>query len=285
MEHFTHFISAHPTIWEAVKLSVVTVMTVIVLVLVLRLERKLTKKWLANHKSINLRFVESVVRFILIVVAVQWVMMSSPLTRNFGKVLFQGTAIIGAIVALAAQPVMADMICGLMLSSTRPFEIGDRIELDNGIAGVVRDITMRHVVIRRIDTIEVIVPNSKLNSMTIVNTSYQSRRRSVHLSFHVAYNAPVERAMEIIRDAVMQSPYTVPGKPGPNGDEYGPVYFMEYAESSLVMATTVYYETTSPTEVVRSDVNLRVKRALEDAGIEIPYNYVNVVMREPKAGD
>ena len=46
------------------------------------------------------------------------------------------------------------------------------------------------------------------------------------------------------------------------------------------MATTVYFEPTTPTEVVKSDINSRVKRALEESGIEIPYNYVNVVMKE-----
>lgn len=280
MDELRSFLNAHPTIWEGTKLIMVAVLTIIVVAVLLGLERKLMKKLLANRNSINLRFVESTVRFIVIVLAFQWVLMSSPLTQPFGKVLFQGTAIIGAIAGLAAQPVIADMICGLMISSTKPFDIGDRIELDNGIAGVVRDITLRHVVIRRIDTIEVIVPNSKLNSMTIVNTSYQTKTRSVHLRFNVAYSTDVDQAMAVILAAVKESPYTVPGKPGPAGNDYGPVYFIEYADSSLVMATTIYYEADHPTEVVRSDVNLRVKRALGKAGIEIPFNYVNVVMRE-----
>ena len=43
------------------------------------------------------------------------------------------------------------------------------------------------------------------------------------------------------------------------------------------MATTVYYEPTSPTEVVKDDINSRVKRALETNGIEIPYNYLNII--------
>ena len=44
------------------------------------------------------------------------------------------------------------------------------------------------------------------------------------------------------------------------------------------MATTVYYEPTNPTEAVKDDINSRVKRALDAAGIEIPYNYVTVAM-------
>ena len=46
------------------------------------------------------------------------------------------------------------------------------------------------------------------------------------------------------------------------------------------MATTVYYEPKSATEAVKSDINTRVKAALDAAGIEIPYSYVNVVMND-----
>ena len=81
-----------------------------------------------------------------------------------------------------------------------------------------------------------------------------------------------------------ESPLTIPGRPGATGDEYGPVYFIQYADSSLVMATTVYYTPATPTEVVKSDINTRVKNALDAAGIEIPYPYVSVVMNDGAQG-
>jgi len=108
----------------------------------------------------------------------------------------------------------------------------------------------------------------------------ESRLRSVVFRFNVAYDTNADRAMAVIRGAVEESPCAVPGKPGKNGLEYGPVYFIEYASSSLVMATTVYFESKYATEVVKSDINARVKRALDEAGIEIPYDYVNIVMNE-----
>ena len=282
MTTVTGFFEAHPTLWQALKLIVVAILTIVVVSLVLRLEKKATKRLMEKRKNINLRFVESIVRFIVIFLAAQWVIMSSPITQPFGRVLFQGTTVIAAIAAFAAQPVIADLICGLMLSATKPFDIGDRIELEDGTGGIVRDITLRHVTLQGIDTMVLIVPNSKLNGMKITNMSYHRTTRSIHFRFHVAYATDVDEATAVIGKAVAESPYTVPGKPGASGEEYGPVYFLEYADSSLVMATTVYFEPGTPTEVVRSDVNTRVKRALEANGIEIPYNYVNVVMNDPK---
>ena len=282
MTAFTTFLNAHPTIWAAVKLIATIVFAIIVVSVVLRVEKKATKRLIEKRGNINIRFVESISRFIIIFIAVQWVVMSSPLTQSFGRMLFQGTAIIGAIAGFAAQPVIADMICGLIMSATKPFDIGDRIELEDGTAGIVKDITLRHVVLQDIDTVVRVIPNSKLNGMKLANMSFHTQTRSIHMRFDVAYGTDVGKAMDVIARAVRDSEYSIPGKTGANGQEYGPVYFIQYADSSLVMATTVYYEPTTPTEVVKSDINTRVKRALDENDIEIPYNYVNVVVNERK---
>ena len=165
MNEMMQFFRTHPTLWEWLKLIVMAVGTFIVLWFVLRLERRLARKWLQNKKNINMRLVERLLRFGLIIVAVQWVMFSSKITQPFAKALFQGTTVLAAIAGFAAQPVIADLICGVMLSSTRPFDMGDRIELEDGISGIVKDITLRHVVLQGVDTIDLIIPNSKLNAI------------------------------------------------------------------------------------------------------------------------
>ena len=81
------------------------------------------------------------------------------------------------------------------------------------MAGIVKDITLRHVTLQDIDTVVRIIPNSKLNGMKLVNMSLSSGLRSVHLRFNVSYDTDVKQAMAIIRQAVEDSPMTVPGKP------------------------------------------------------------------------
>ena len=280
MSEVMQFFRTHPTLWEWLKLIVMAVGTFIVLWFVLRLERRLARKWLNNKENINTRLVERLLRFALIIVAVQWVMFSSKITQPFAKALFQGTTVLAAIAGFAAQPVIADLICGVMLSSTKPFDMGDRIELEDGTSGIVKDITLRHVVLQGVDTIDLIIPNSKLNAMKLRNMSRVRGFRSIHFRFKVAYPTDIERARAIIQKAVEESPYAVPAKPGPDGPVYGPVYFMEYGDSALELNTTVYYTASNTTERVRSDINARVKQAIEAAGIEIPYEYVNVVVRD-----
>ena len=193
------------------------------------------------------------------------------------KTLLGGTAIISAVLAFAAQDVIKDILAGLMISLYKPFEIGNRIQLEDGTVGIVKEITMRHVVILRMDTIYEVIPNSKLNTMSLTNYSYQSVLRSAKFSFQVAYDADVEQAMDVIRQAVMDSEYSVPCKETDHGTDYALIYFMAYEDSSLRLETTVYFEASTPSEVLISDINCRVNLALKENGIEIPYNYIHVV--------
>ena len=267
------FLSEHPLIsdWGSLLLSIAV--AVVVVFLLLKAEKKIAGKWIAKYDGINARYTEKIIRFLIIFIAAMWVIMSSKITQSFGSSLFQGTAVLAAIAGFAAKPVLSDMFCGIMISTTKPFNIGDRIDLNDGTSGIVKDITIRHVVLQGIDTLKIVIPNSEINSKVITNLSKHAGRRSIHFRFVVGLNSRSDQVKRVIREAVQDSPYSVPRE----GEDYSPVYFIAYQTNGLEMATTVYYEPTSPTEVVKDDINSRVKRALEANGIEIPYNYLNII--------
>ncbi len=274
MEAITSFLTSNTLINSLIALGFNAVLAFLVAFVLLKIERKAGKKWIEKHGGINSRFTEKIIRFVIIFIAFLWVIMSSSLTQAFGNSIFQGTTVLAAIAGFAAKPVLSDMFCGFMLSTTKPFNIGDRIELDDGTAGIVKDITIRHVVLQGIDTLKIVIPNSEINSKRITNLSHQPGYRSIHFRFSVGLSSNIEQVKQVIYDAVRQSPRSVPRK----DDEYSPVYFIAYQPNGIEMATTVYYQPTSPTESVKDDINSRVKKALDDAGIEIPYGYVNVLM-------
>ena len=210
----TSYFDKTTVIGQVLEFLIYTAIAAVVTAVILAIYNRFVKKKLREKKDIQIRFTQNIIRSLIVIVAIIWVLVSSSATTDIGKVLFQGTAIIGAVVGLAAQPVIGDLFSGIALSYNRPFEIGDRIELDNGIKGIVMDITIRHVVIRTIDTIDVIVPNSKINSSTITNTSFKSKVRSVHMRFNVAYGTNIEKAMAAIRKAVTESELTIPAWKG-----------------------------------------------------------------------
>ena len=263
------------TLGQIVELVIYAVIAFVVTTIILLVYGKFVKNRLKEKNNLTVRFTQNIIRAAIILVAIIWVLVSSTATTDIGKVLFQGTAILGAVFGLAAQPVLGDFFSGIAITLNRPFEIGDWIELENGTVGVVADITPRHVVLRSLGTVDIIVPNSKINSLMIKDTSFK-KLRSTKMEFNVAYGTDVEKASEVIRNAITESELTVPAK----DNDYGPVYFEAFADSSLVLSTVVYYKQSTSGLEVKTDVNKRVNNAFNEAGIEIPFNYVNVVMKK-----
>lgn len=260
---------------QIVELLIYAVIALVVTTVILLIYGKFVKNRLKAKNNLTIRFTQNIIRVVIILIAVIWVLVSSTATTDIGKVLFQGTAILGAVFGLAAQPVLGDFFSGIAITLNRPFEIGDWIELENGTAGVVADITPRHVVLRSLGTVEIIVPNSKINALMLKDTSFK-KLRSVKMDFNVAYGTDVDKASEIIKTEIINSELTVPAK----NDEYSEVFFEAFADSSLVLTTIVYFKQSTSGLEVKTDVNKRVNDAFNKEGIEIPFNYVNVVMQK-----
>ena len=263
------------TLGQIVELLIYAVIAIVVTTVILLIYGKFVKNRLKAKNNLTIRFTQNIIRVVIILIAVIWVLVSSTATTDIGKVLFQGTAILGAVFGLAAQPVLGDFFSGIAITLNRPFEIGDWIELENGTAGVVADITPRHVVLRSLGTVEIIVPNSKINALMLKDTSFK-KLRSVKMDFNVAYGTDVDKASEIIKNEIINSELTVPAK----NDEYSDVFFESFADSSLVLTTIVYFKQSTSGLAVKTDVNKRVNDAFNKEGIEIPFNYVNVVMQK-----
>ena len=260
---------------QIVELLIYAVIALVVTTIILLIYGKFVKNRLKAKNNLTIRFTQNIIRVVIILIAVIWVLVSSTATTDIGKVLFQGTAILGAVFGLAAQPVLGDFFSGIAITLNKPFEIGDWIELENGTAGVVADITPRHVVLRSLGTVEIIVPNSRINALMLKDTSFK-KLRSVKMDFNVAYGTDVEKASEVIKNEIINSELTVPAK----NDEYSEVFFEAFADSSLVLTTIVYFKQSTSGLAVKTDVNKRVNDAFNKEGIEIPFNYVNVVMQK-----
>ena len=203
--------------------------------------------------------------------------------QNIGGSLLGSAAVITAVVGFAAKDLIGDILSGLLISIYKPFDLGDRIELEDGTVGIVESITMRHVVIIRIDTLRMVIPNSRINAASILNYSFGDIQRSCVFKFPVGYESDIEKTKRIISEAVESSPYSIPGKKQKDGTmDYGSVYFIDLADSALIMTVTVYYNSEIASEKLKDDINTRVFEALGKNGIEIPYNHTSVIMKDER---
>ena len=239
-------------------------------------------RFVKKSDKIHRRFLGKLLNLIIIILCLMSIIGVLNPDVNIHSTILTGSALIVAILGFAAQPAIADLICGFLISINKPFEIGDRIIVEGIDPGVVEDITLRHTVIRIYDGLRIIVPNSVLNSKTVINTSKRDER-GIHLTYSVSYDTDIHTAMDAIRDCVAASPYTLPVETNGILEDSGPVYFLKYADSALILETTIWIKKEANSYVAVTDVNMRVNKLFNELGIEIPYNFINVVEREYSA--
>ena len=246
--------------------------------LALKINRKIFKKFeKKNGSNITMQFLQKAVSLALIVVFVVFPLGGQKLAAS----LLGSTAVVAAVVGLAANDVIKDMFAGLEISIYKPFDLGSRIMLEDGRAGIVEEMNLRHVVLAMIDTTKLIVPNSKINAMILTNYSYDQRvPRSFDARFAISYKADINKAKEIIRKVICDIEFSL------NQDVYNTdlpnsrsVYLLEITESALILGATIYYPHNIRTEVMRDEVNTMVFEALSKNGIEMTYDCMNIIMR------
>jgi small-conductance mechanosensitive channel len=121
-----------------------------------------------------------------------------PQVRAVAGGLLASTAVLGVILGLASQQTLGNFIAGLLIATTQPVRIGDRVSYA-GEDGIVEEIGLTYTFIRTVDRRRLVVPNSKLASDTIVNASIRSRETFAEVSVPVPLGADVEGAVAALR--------------------------------------------------------------------------------------
>lgn len=109
---------------------------------------------------------------------------------------------LGVGIAFGMRDILADIFGGIALSIEKPFKINDDIKLASGIRGTVLDITWRSTLINASDETLVSIPNSKINSMEIVNYNRPQPYYQVRSEFHISYYVPIQTVRRVVQAAL-----------------------------------------------------------------------------------
>ena len=124
-----------------------------------------------------------------------------PEIRAVAGALLASSAILGVILGLAAQQTLGNFIAGLLIATTQPVRIGDRVSYA-GENGIVEEIGLTYTFIRTVDERRLVVPNNKLASDSIINASIRSRETFAAVSVPLPLSADLEGALDALREDV-----------------------------------------------------------------------------------
>jgi small conductance mechanosensitive channel len=181
---------------------------------------------------------------------------------------------IGAVaIGFAFQDIFENFLAGVLIMLREKMRIGDVIECE-GITGKVEHITLRETYVRKLSGEVTLVPNSILfkNPVQILTDETQRRHEIVA---GVSYDTDLDHAAQVIRAAV-ESVEAV------DGDKGIDVFAIEFNSSSVDFKVR-WWAGSKPRDMweTQDRVIRAIKRALDDAGIEIPFPYVTHTFKEP----
>lgn len=191
--------------------------------------------------------------------------------------LLAGLGVAGLALGFAAKDTLANFIAGMTILWDRPFRVGDRVEIDDEY-GQVKRITLRSTRIHTNRNLVVIIPNQSVLNNKIVNHTMQAATR-VDVDFGIAYQEDIDEVRRLIL-ALTEGDDRIRARPAPD------VVVTELAESSVNLALRFWIRNPHSEIPLDNEYRERVKKALDGAGIEIPFPKRSVYVEQvpEKAG-
>ena len=213
----------------------------------------------AQRAAIVIKFV----RYIFYIVVVLYVL------GLFGinlKAIWGAAGIAGVAIGFAAQTSVSNLISGLFVLTEGSIHVGDTIIVGD-VTGIVDEVKLLSVRVHTYDNQMVRIPNSTIIGSNLTNNSYHNKRR-LTLKVGVDYSTDMRKALETLQKAPSLCP-TVLSDPAPA------VWFDGFDASSINLVVAVWFKPVDFLQT-KNDLYVAMKQVLDEAGISIPFNQLDV---------
>jgi potassium efflux system protein len=170
---------------------------------------------------------------------------------------------LGVGIGFGLQNIFNNLVSGIILAFERPIQVGDIIEIGE-FWGTVKEIGIRSSTIFTFEGSEVIVPNGNLISKELINWTLTDRQRRAEVLVGVAYGTDPDKVLDILRNVTKGHPQILK-EPAPLA------LFTGFGNSSLDFRLLFWIKKADERFRIQSEVNVAVNKALEAAGITIPF--------------
>jgi small conductance mechanosensitive channel len=185
--------------------------------------------------------------------------------------LVAGVGIAGLAVGFAAKDSLENFISGVTILLDRPFRVGDWVQVEDTY-GEVSELTLRSTRIRTLNREEVVFPNLHMVTNAVVNHSTRTTLR-VDIPFGVAYKEDLDETRAVI-EPLAEGDARVASRPAPR------VVVTELGDSSVNLEYHVHLQDPADQIPVRFDYVEKVRKALGEADIEIPFPHLQLFIDE-----
>ncbi|UCH62043.1 MAG: mechanosensitive ion channel family protein [Fidelibacterota bacterium] len=187
------------------------------------------------------------------------------------SVMLGAAGILSVALGFAAQTSVSNLISGLFLIGERPFSVGDNIQVGDKI-GEVFAIDMLSVKLRTFDNLFVRIPNETMIKTDVITLTKFPERR-VDLKIGVAYEEDLAAVRQVLLEVAENNPLCLK-EPEPVCNVLG------FGDSGIDLLFGVWVETENFL-ALKNSVQMEVKLAFDEKGIEIPFPHLTLSPGRP----
>lgn len=184
--------------------------------------------------------------------------------------LLAPAGLVGLALGFAARDSVANFFGSIALYADETYHRGDFIELESGVSGTVRDISVRSTVVQTLDGDLVTVPNANLNDSKVTNRSNPGKTR-VQTQVGVSYAASPRRVKRLLQEAA--APFSQ--------DRHPQVFLQSFGKSAVLYDVFVWIDDPASGPATRDDLNVALYDAIHDAGLDMPAPQRDVTLTGP----
>jgi small-conductance mechanosensitive channel len=236
-------------LWE--RLVVVAAVILGSAVLAKLVDRRIARRHLAPESVTRYRVLRRSLMATIIILGVLSALLVVPQVRTIAGGLLASSALIGLVVGLAAQRPLANFVAGIVIAFTQPLRLGDRVTVDDS-EGTVEEIGLTYTFIKTDANERLVIPNEKLASDTILNSTIVSPEKLAEVTIKVPLERDLNAVVDLLRSETAGDPRS------------------EVIVSSLMDGATVTVRTWAPdaeaAEQAATDLSLRAHARLRAAG-------------------
>lgn len=240
---------------------IILVVGLIIIKLLMGVVKKILKK--SKLDPICHKFVRSLLQITLYILIII-IALSTLGVDMTSLVAMLGVA--GLAVGLAVQDSLANLAGGFILLFTKPFKVGDFIEIA-GISGTVKHINILQTKLNTIDNKAIFIPNGQVSSAKIINYSAEPLRR-LDLTFSIGYSDDVTKAKTLLSEIIDKNEYVIK-------DPEPVIRMSEHSESSIKIIAKVWVNTEHYWDL-NYDLLEQVKQSFDSNNISIPFRQLDI---------
>jgi small-conductance mechanosensitive channel len=178
-----------------IALAVVAVAAVLAKIVDARLKRRPLDPGAATRYRVLRRTVATTI----VAVGVLSALLTIPAVQAVAGGVLASTAVLGLVIGLAAQRTLSNFVAGILIAVSQPLRLGDRVSIEGG-TGVVEEIGATYTFIRLDDGARLVIPNDKLASDTIRNSTIRRAGTVAEIQVQVPLAQDVAAAVDALRE-------------------------------------------------------------------------------------